>query len=512
MRRGLSQQYFRQHLKGLITIASLPFDGETSWGDVLNTYLTALSGEATSTQTGLQNHSSNIPSDPHGDRAYAQSLVSPFTTGLNAANGLVKLNGSGTIPSSLITSSSSIGGMYTAIVDAVSMFGIVSGTNTDQSPGLQSAMNYISGLGGGIVYIGPGTFSVSSPIYIGSNTWVIMSPGTVIQRIPGSPTAPYIFTNIQLTNTSTPASNIRITGGNLNAIGSFSIATACTLIELFQGNNHIIEDVQFYAPAGNSHAIEFNGVPGGYVNNCTFNGVSTNSAVYNSCVLVSSSTSANSPSGLNPTLFTGQYCYGITVNNSSVQLPSVGYTYAAYGCLVGSDASNSSTVGVQGLTITGNGFGAPAPNGPVYQASASWQQVILTGNSWGDGKGTSASINVNISIPYDTWTTCSLNSGFSNVSGNYPLQYKISQDGTVTVMGMVHLPNSGFNGTITTLPYHPTHPVYAPMAWVGASVGAVFTEVDTSGHLTLQQANAGGTNVFINTTFPADFSGNGLNT
>lgn len=493
-------------------MASLPVDGQTDWGDTLNVYLTALSGQATSTQTGLQNHAANSPADPHGDRAYAQSLVGPFTTGLNAPNGLVKLNGSGTIPPALITAAASIGGMYSAVVDAVSMFGMIAGTNTDQSSSLQQALNYVSNLGGGIVYIGPGTFSIANSVYVGPNTWIIMSNGTVIQRIPGSPNTPYMFTNIHLVNTSTPANNVRISGGTLNAVGSFTMGTACTVIEFFQGSGHIVEDVIFITPTGNSHAVEFNGVARGYVNNCLFNGTPSNSPNTNSCILLSSSTSANSPSGINPTLYTGQGCFGILVNDNGVQLPPGGFTYSAYGCLVGSDAPVSSAVTVQGLTVTGCFFGAPAPNGPIYQASATWTQAVFSGNTWGQGKGTSTSPSINTSIPYDVWILCSLQSGWSNDPGNYPLQFRISQDGMLTLFGMIDVNSSSPTSTITQLPYHPIHQAYAPAAFTANDTTAIFVNIGTDGRVVLQNVVSGiaGQNLFINATFPVDYAGNGL--
>jgi hypothetical protein len=488
---------------------SLPFDGQTAWGDILNTYLTSLSAQATSTQTTLQNHAANSPTDPHGDRAYAQTLVSPFTTGLNTANGLVKLNGSGTIPPALITASSAIGGMYSAVVDAVSMFGVTAGTNTDQSAALQSAMNYVAGLGGGIVYIGPGTFSVANPVYIGSNTWVLMSRGTTIQRIPGSPNAPYIFTNIQLTSTSTPANNVKITGGKLDAVGSFTVSTSCTLIELFQGSSHVVDNVSFYAPFSNSHAIEFNGVAGGTVSNCAFGGVQSNSSPpSNSAILINYSGSSNSPAGLNATLYNNQQCYVITVNDNNVTLLSGGNSYGTYGCLVGSDVSNSSSISPTVVTITGNTFGVPAQNGPVYVNSASWNNVTASGNSWGNGDGTSGSIFS--PIPFDSWIESSLNSGWSNASGGYPLQYKLSQDGTLTLIGYINVNGSNPTGTITTLPYHPTHPVYQQVAYAN-STQAFTVQVQTNGRVSFTFAPSGITSapVFINFTFPVDFSGNG---
>jgi hypothetical protein len=392
------------------------------------------------------------------------------------------------------------------------MFGVVANNNVDQSAALQSAMNYVANLGGGIVYIGPGTFSVSNPVYVGSNTWVLMSNGTTIQRIPGSPNTPYIFTNIQISTSASPASNIKISGGTLNAYGSYSVTSACTLIELFQGSNHLVDDVVFYAPFGNSHAVEINGVAGAQISNCTFGGVQSNStSPTNSAILINYSGTSNSPTGLNPALYNSQQNYIVTISNNGLQLPSSGNTYATFGCLVGSDTANSSSISPTGVNIIGNSFGAPASNGPVYTNNASWQNTVIAGNSWGDGKGTSASISN--SVPYDTWTQCSLSSGWSNASGGYPLQYKLSQDGTITLMGYINIPSSGATGTITTLPYHPTHPVYAQVAYAN-STEAFTVQVQTNGRVSFTYAPSGVTSnpAFINLIFPTDFSGNGTYT
>ena len=490
-------------------MASLPFDGQTDWGDILNNYLNVLSAEANSTQVSLQNHAGNSPTDPHGDRAYAQSLVAPFTVGLNTPNGLVKLNGSGTIPPALINTSSGIGGIYNCVVDAVTMFGATPNNGVDQSASLQAAMNFVSAAGGGIVYIGPGTFSVSSSIYIGSNTWVMMSQGTVIQRIPGSPNAPYVFTSIQLTTSGTPANNIMITGGTVNAVGSFNISSACTLIELFQGSGHTISDVSFYAPFGNSHAIEVNGTSSVQITNCLFNGVPGNaSAPSNSCILVNASNSSTSPSGLNSSLYNGQQCSSILITNSNVQQVPGGSTYAAFGCLAGSDISSSSSIQPTGITITDCAFIAPATNGPIYTNNANWKQSLFSSNQWGNGKGTSSSLASTNSVAYDTWIQCSLTGSFSN--GSYPLQYKISQDGTLWLFGNLNIPGSNYNNTtITTLPYHPSANLYSALAYYPPGDSAVSVRIDTSGRVTLQNAATGGISIFINSTFPVDYSGNG---
>lgn len=431
--------------------------------------------------------------------------MSPFTTGLNTPNGLVKLNSGGTVPPALINTSSAIGGMYNVVVDAVDMFNVTPNNGVDQSAALQNAFNYVGNAGGGIVYIGPGTFSLANPVYLSSYTWLQMSPHTVLQRMPGSPNPPYILSNIQFNSSGTPGTNIRITGGLIDARGTYNLTTPCTMIELFQGTNHWIDTVYFYSPASNSHAIELNGVAGIQLSNLVFDGVETSSAPQNSAVLINSSVSATSPTGLSSGLYNGSNCYGVTLINCNV-IPTLNSNYSAYGCLLGSEIANSNLITAYDLTVSSSSFTALASNPPIYSGNAVWTQCMFTGNSWGDGMGIP---NANITVPYDSWVKCTLNSGFSSPSGNYPLQYRVAQDGIVTVFGMVTLPGSGYNNTITTIPYHPTYAVYDALASIPGSVDAVYTRVDASGHLTLQQAQAGGVNVFINMNFPADYAGNG---
>lgn len=110
----------------------LPVDGQTAWGDLLNAALNQSDNDALQAQTNLSNHAANSPADPHGDRSYAQSLVNPITSGVNQANGYLKLNSSGKVPLNLMTGSGA-SPLYTAIFDAVANYGMVAGSSDSSS-------------------------------------------------------------------------------------------------------------------------------------------------------------------------------------------------------------------------------------------------------------------------------------------------------------------------------------------------------------------------------------------
>jgi hypothetical protein len=273
----------------------------------------------------------------------------------------------------------------------------------------------------------------------------------------------------------------------------------------------MLENVVVLAPAGNSHGIEVNGCTGVSITNCDFGGTFTNSVITNSAILVNNSNSATSPQGLNHVYYNNQNTDGLTIVGCGVISPSSGYNYTAFGALVGSDVANSSAISATGIVVTGCSFIATAPNGPIYPKTATWGQSVFGSNGWGDGAG--SPVTNQIVLPYDDWVLCHLKNGFSSVSSNYQLQYKISQDGTISLFGGISLPNSGYTSPLTTLPYQPTYDIYSPVALIQGNLSAFFVRIDTGGNVTLQQTpgGIGGLDVFINTTFPADYSGNGLN-
>jgi polygalacturonase len=324
----------------------LPTDGQTGWGDVLNADITALQAEANTTATGLTNHASNSPADPHGDRAYAQSLVNPIVNGVNQANGFVQLNSSGLIPAGLISGgagSNETGGMYNAVFDAVATFGAVANNGSDQSSAIQSALNAAGSAGGGLVWLGPGTYSLANYLVMPSYTWLLMSEGTILSRIPGSPNPKYIISNVQFGTANTPSTNIKITGGQLNAVGNNAMTSSCTPIFVIQSSKTLIEDVYFYNVFSNP-AIEINGCSNALIENCSFDGTGSNnifgSGSSTPAVRINVSTSGNTPSGLGSFVYSNATCYNVRVINSNTVPTS--YGYGCYGALIGSDKTSSS--------------------------------------------------------------------------------------------------------------------------------------------------------------------------
>lgn len=74
-----------------------PSVGTAPWGTPLNSYLAGLQGEADTNQTNISDHVSAAPAgtpltDPHGDRAYALSLMAPIQQFINEALGFVQLD------------------------------------------------------------------------------------------------------------------------------------------------------------------------------------------------------------------------------------------------------------------------------------------------------------------------------------------------------------------------------------------------------------------------------------
>src|SRR5580698_3257940 len=103
---------------------ALPSDGQLDWGDPLNQFLNDLSANVTA-------HEANSPSDPHGDRAFAQGLIAPLTSGVNLPNGLVRLNSSGQVPPGLIQGQQGAGGSFTNVYDVFATFGAIPNNGAD---------------------------------------------------------------------------------------------------------------------------------------------------------------------------------------------------------------------------------------------------------------------------------------------------------------------------------------------------------------------------------------------
>jgi len=483
-------------------MVALPSDGSTGWGDTLNAYITSLTAEANSTQTGLNAHAANSPADPHGDRAYASSLTTPITTGTNAANGYVKLNSDGFVPASLVSGSSALGGMYSGIYDAVTMFGATPGTGSDQSVAIQNALNAASANGGGIVYIGPGIFAMASYIVMPSNVWLQMSTTTTLQRIVASTNSPYLITNVPFTSGGSAGTNLRISGGILDAYGSQSVNTTCTPIFIIQSNQTIIEDISTYTPFNNC-AIEINGCQATVINNAVFSGnpvVSTNPTV--PAVRINSSSTSTTPAGLPSGLYNDAIVTNFTISNSGMSPASAGGSQA---WLVGSDkvagggVSNHENISVNGCYANFTSGNANLS----YILNPNWSNYSIDGNTFASD------------IPKYKWNDLRplINSFTGSVSGEYPPQYMVTDGGIVHVFGTVGMPGSYNSVTWGTIPLAPTHIVRSPVLNLvngSASLTSVpFIQVDTSGNIQFKDLppGLGGTTVAIDFWYPYRQSG-----
>jgi hypothetical protein len=321
---------------------ALPIDGATGWGDTLNAYLNALTAEANLTQSNLNGHAANTPADPHGDRSFAQNLVNPIISGVNSPNGFVQLNSSGTIPSNLISGSgSTTGGMYNGVFDAVATYGAVPNNGADQSSAIQSALNAAAANGGGLVWVGPGVFSMANYIVMPSSTWLMMSEGTTLSRISGSPNTKYLITNVLFGSSNTPSTNIRITGGRLDAVGANSMTSQCTPVFIIQSGKTKVEQVYINNVFSNP-AVEVNGCTNFLIDACLFDGPGTNNIFTQPtvpAVRVNISSSGNTPSGLSGPVYNNATCLDVRITNSTNVATSA--LAGNYGALAGSDLTSS---------------------------------------------------------------------------------------------------------------------------------------------------------------------------
>lgn len=376
----------------------LPTDGETPWGDELNTGILQVNSTANNAVSGLNSHTANIPSDPHGDRAYSQSLVSPITTGVNGPNGYVKLNSSGKLLSSLV--STSAGGAFTNIFDAVAQYGVAAGTGSDQSVALQNALTACGSAGGGIVWVGgSGTISLSNYVVIPNNTWLLLGEEVVLSRLSSS--AAYLITNVKFGTSNTPAVNVKISGGKLDAVGS-GLTSACTPIFLIQSTGSTIEDIVINN-VFNNPCIEINGSSGVEVLNCSFSGTnhSSGSPATVPAIRINTSSSSTTPSGLSAGFYNNAVCNKTGITNCFV-LNKTG-SLGPFAGIVGSDRLGSAIH--EFIVITG----CVMP----YNDNQANQVSIFSQNAW-DSFSVSGCIFPENNTGFDSWSALTLQNSWVN--------------------------------------------------------------------------------------------------
>lgn len=452
-------------------MASLPVDGASNWGDTLNAYLNSQAAIVAGNTTSINNHAANTPSDPHGDRAYASGLVNPITSGVNGPNGYVKTNSSGFIPATLINGSSATGGLYSTVFDAVTMFGATPNNGLDQTTAIQNALTACGNTGGGVVFLGQGTFSVTRPLVMPNNVWLMMTPQTVIQRIPsGGVNAPFLITNL-VTSTGAVSNNIKITGGFLDSSGSSHVASACSIIFLWQATNAWVEDVRFNTQAGAGPSIEVNGCSNVWIANCNFTG-SAGSGQTIPAIRVNSSSTSTSPSG-----FPGGSYNNSTVSGLYIRGCTTSGTGGTFGSLVGSDKVFSSADTHNYITISGCATQYAMNSGSVFPNTANWNNSDWGNNGFFESGWIAATYK-------NSWST----------AASLPLKYRYATGNCIEFQGVVSCPSSGASGDIITTI---TNPLLLPAttSQAGTTVhasasGAAWVQYTPGGNLTMNGISA----------------------
>lgn len=315
---------------------TLPVDGQLNWGDELNAAIIQADNDALAAQTLINNHAQNSPADPHGDRAFAQSLVTPLTSGTNQANGFVKLNGSGFIPSNLIN-----GGFFTNVYDVVSTFGALN-NGSATAVQIQNALNAAASAGGGIVWIPDGVYGIDIPLIMGNGTWLMMSAGATLRRVSGASIPSWMITNFAQSNLNLVTPNTGpfiVSGGNIDAVGS-SLTGSCIPIMFIQSTKTTIRDLTINAVANNP-AIEINGCNNTYLENITFSGSTSGSP---SAPAIRLNTTAT---GITPANLPAPVYNNAPTNNTVIigcSLPGTGVGPWPFGSLIGTDLTTAGQV------------------------------------------------------------------------------------------------------------------------------------------------------------------------
>lgn len=287
-----------------------PQPGQQNWAVPLNDYINTDAVLPAGQALGLINtHITAV--DPHGDQAYARSLVNALTATENKPNGLAVLNSAGKLPASTIPDTALQANFY----DVVSDYGVTPNTGADVSAGIQAVLTACAQAGGGEVWIGDGVFCIGSALIIGANTWLHLSPGAVIRRItPVGGTAPaQMLCNTAFTATSTPGgSNILVSGGTWDATGNGSLTSACTPIMFIQTTFCKVDDAGIYSVA-NSPAVEINGSRFITIRDCDLTGAGIGSQSGLPAVRLNSTSTSTTPAGMASSAYNNATCQNVLV-------------------------------------------------------------------------------------------------------------------------------------------------------------------------------------------------------
>lgn len=354
---------------------TLPIDGQLDWGDPLNAQIEADETQLNAASTSVNNHVQNIPPDPHGDRTYAANLVSGITTGINLPNGLVELDANGKIPLNLVP----VGAGLTNWIDVVPDYGVPTNGLSDASSTLNAALFQTNINGGGIVYVGNGTFGLGSPLIIYPNTWLLCSPGAIFQRI-APITAP--FSMIQNFNSTLlpVGSNVIIQGGQWKVNSRTESGTMFTFANL--GNVKIQDLTIFGNPDGHSPFGRLFGCTDVTLDNVQLVGAAptgSRASQHFPCFQVDELNVTNCP-GLPNTGYASQPCQDITVRHCKHRGATLSDSFGPY-------TAWTSFCGSVGTILSGNIHSNIIVNGCFSTGLCNaavevinWSNLTCTGN------------------------------------------------------------------------------------------------------------------------------------
>lgn len=455
---------------------SLPSNGQTNWGTPLNNYISeVVLAQANLAETTISSHQS--ASDPHGDRAYALSLVSPITSHVNQANGYVVLNSSGTVPNSLLPSAGGLSDVYDVSSSAYGGNGV---PGVDNTTPIQNALNACANAGGGEVWIPNGIWTISSTLVIGNNTWLHLSPGAKMIR--GVNPSTGIRPGVMLANfnTSTPLSsmtgNIIVSGGIWDATNGNTVSTTISTIMQFANISFLeVSETQFINQQY-SLDIQLFGVQSSLIAMNKFLTYKPTAAVTGvGPVRLSAATTAELGGGFNATMYTNAACNGVAIDKCIIPLPIGGLgtgNLGSYWTLACTPVNNS--VNHSNVSLTNNVVYYTNSTYPIFYQWPTWDNVIVTGNIFNGagnaiqnsggitGVGTNAIFdnlkwgnNIGMEVDCQTWQNLPLVNGWGNQAGSWQLsKYRLRLDArTIEVTGVINIHATVSSRAFSTLAY-----------------------------------------------------------
>jgi hypothetical protein len=309
----------------------LPTDGELGWGDVLNAQVAADEAAAAAVSALLSSHVANSPADPHGDRAFAQSLIQPVTSGTNTASGYVVCDGTGHIPAALMPSGGGLTNWYDVKNNT---YGATGSGTVDDSTAINAALAAAVAAGGGVVWIPDGTYGIGSPLVTGSGVTILLSQGAIIQRI-----SPVLAPGVMLQNYS--ASNAAsegyhaVIGGKWDAIGTTNQTSTCQIFSFVNAGAVYIQNTVLKNVANGSSAFgQFFGSSNVTIENVTCLGAApSRTRAFNQQPVfrVEQSNSSNIPGLVAGDYITGPGSTGAMCNNINILNVDLNATTASDG-------------------------------------------------------------------------------------------------------------------------------------------------------------------------------------